>query len=85
MPVDAERPNTVRNWEAPGLLRAILLPGSGFRRFSSDDVERLRREMFERLAPATEGPVVNPGKKRSGRLVFGDLASSGRETGRGPR
>ena len=24
------------------------------------------------LAPATEGPVVNPGPKRSGRLVFGD-------------
>ena len=36
------------------------------------DVERLRDEMFEQLAPATEGPVVNPGRKRSGRLVFGD-------------
>ena len=64
--------NTVRNWEARGLLRAVRLPGSGFRRFSSDDVERLRREMFEQLAPATEGPVVIPGKKRSGRLVYGD-------------
>jgi hypothetical protein len=28
--------------------------------------------MFEQLAPATEGPVVNPGRKRTGRLVFGD-------------
>jgi hypothetical protein len=28
--------------------------------------------MFEQLAPAIEGPVVNPGRKRSGRLVFGD-------------
>jgi hypothetical protein len=28
--------------------------------------------MFEQLAPATEGPVVNVGRKRSGRLVFGD-------------
>jgi excisionase family DNA binding protein len=64
--------NTVRNWEARGLLRAVRLPGSGFRRFSSEDVERLRREMFEQLAPATEGPVVRPGRKRSGRLVFGD-------------
>ena len=64
--------NTVRNWEARGLLRAVHLPGSGFRRFAPHDVERLRAEMFEQLAPATEGPIVNPGRKRSGRLVFGD-------------
>lgn len=64
--------NTIRNWESRGLLRALHLPGSGFRRFSAQDVERLRAEMFEQLAPATEGPVVNPGNKRSGRLVFGD-------------
>lgn len=66
--------NTVRNWEARGLLRAVRLPGSGFRRFSSGDVERLRRDVFEQLAPATEGRVVNPGRKRSGRLVFGDAS-----------
>jgi hypothetical protein len=30
--------------------------------------------MFEQLAPATEGPIVSPGRKRSGRLVFGDVA-----------
>ena len=64
--------NTVRNWEARGLLRAVHLPGSGFRRFAPQDVERLRAEMFEQLAPATEGPVANPGRKRNGRLVFGD-------------
>ena len=46
-------------------------PGSGFRRFAAADVERLHDEMFEQLAPATEGPVVNAGRKRSGRLVFG--------------
>jgi hypothetical protein len=34
--------------------------------------ERVYAEMFEQLAPATEGPVVNPGRKRRGRLVFGD-------------
>jgi hypothetical protein len=28
--------------------------------------------MFEQFAPAVEGPVVNPGRKRTGRLVFGD-------------
>jgi len=64
--------NTVRNWESRGLLRAVHLPGSGFRRFAVEDVERLRAEMFEQLAPATEGPVVHSGRKRSGRLVFGD-------------
>jgi MerR HTH family regulatory protein len=64
--------NTIRNWEARGILRAVRLPGSGYRRFAVQDVDRLRAEMFEQLAPATEGPVVNPGRKRSGRLVFGD-------------
>jgi excisionase family DNA binding protein len=64
--------NTVRNWAARGVLRAVRLPGSGFRRFAVADVERLRAEMFDQLAPAAEGPVVNRGRKRSGRLVFGD-------------
>jgi excisionase family DNA binding protein len=64
--------NTIRNWEERGILRAVRLPGSGYRRFSAADVERLRAEMFEQLAPATEGAVVNAGRKRSGRLVFGD-------------
>jgi len=64
--------NTIRNWEERGILRAVHLPGSGYRRFAAADVERLRAEMFEQLAPATEGPVVNPGAERSGRLEFGD-------------
>lgn len=64
--------NTIRNWEERGILRAVHLPGSGYRRFAAQDVERLRAEMFEQLAPAIEGPVVNSGRKRSGRLAFGD-------------
>ncbi len=32
----------------------------------------LYAEMLEQLAPASEGPVVNHGRKRRGRLVFGD-------------
>jgi excisionase family DNA binding protein len=64
--------NTVRNWAERGILRAVHLPGSGYRRFAAADVERLRAEMFEQLAPATDGPVVSAGRKRSGRLVFGD-------------
>ena len=34
--------NTIRNWEARGLLRAAHLPGSGFRRFAAQDVVRHR-------------------------------------------
>ncbi len=36
------------------------------------EYERLYREMFEQFAPATDGPLVNPGRKRRGRLIFGD-------------
>jgi hypothetical protein len=36
------------------------------------EYERFRAEMFEQLAPAIEGPVVNPRRKRRGRLVIGD-------------
>lgn len=36
------------------------------------EYERVYDEMREQLAPASEGPVVNPGRKRRGRLVFGD-------------
>lgn len=36
------------------------------------EYERVHAEMFEKVAPAIEGPVVNPGLKRRGRLVFGD-------------
>jgi hypothetical protein len=36
------------------------------------EYERLGAEMLEQLAPADEGPIVNPGRRRSGRLIFGD-------------
>jgi excisionase family DNA binding protein len=48
--------NTVRNWEKSGVLRGFKLPGSGFRRFAREDVERMRREMLETYAPATTIP-----------------------------
>jgi excisionase family DNA binding protein len=48
--------NTVRNLERRGELRALRLPGSGFRRFLKEDVERMRREMFAQFAPDTEAP-----------------------------
>jgi hypothetical protein len=36
------------------------------------EYERVYTQMLEQLAPATEGLVVNPGRKRHGRLFFGD-------------
>ena len=41
--------NTIRNWEARGILRAIHLPVSGYRRFETSEIERMSREML--LAP----------------------------------
>lgn len=41
--------NTIRRWEAQGIIPAIRLPGSNFRRFRPEDVERLGREMTRRL------------------------------------
>lgn len=45
--------NTVRNLEKRGLLQAARLPGSGFRRFRKDDVDRMRDEMWSDFAPDT--------------------------------
>ena len=33
--------NTVRNWADRGILRAIRLPGSGYRPFAAEDVDRI--------------------------------------------
>lgn len=38
------------------------------------EYDRVRAEMFDQLAPATDGPVVKPGRKRKGRLIFGDAS-----------
>jgi len=37
-------------------------------------VEQFYAEMVEARAPAVEGPIVNPGQRRRGRLVSGDAA-----------
>lgn len=64
--------NTVRNWERSGVLRGFRLPGSQFRRFSREDVERMRREMLGTYAPATEIPEETSVDVR-GRVVDGEL------------
>ncbi len=63
--------NTVRNWEKSGLLRGVKLPGSGFRRFPREEVERMRREVMSSYAPATELPDTTT--EVSGKVVDGDL------------
>lgn len=63
--------NTIRNWEERGLLHGIRLPGSGFRRFPKEEIERMRREMFQSYAPATELPEEAHSGVR-GRVVDGD-------------
>lgn len=64
--------NTVRNWERRGLLRAVRLRASGFRRFDAEaggpDLEG------NDLAPADEGPVVEPRLPVRGTIVQGDLS-----------
>jgi excisionase family DNA binding protein len=63
--------NTIRNWEKSGLLRGVKLPGSGFRRFPREEVERMRRELMSSYAPTTELPEETA--KVSGTVVSGDV------------
>lgn len=41
--------NTLRRWEEKGLIRAVKLP-TGVRRFRPEDVERLKKEMWDDVA-----------------------------------
>jgi len=48
-------PNTLRQWVDRGLVQAVKLPGSGFRRFRPGVIEQLRRDME---AGTLEGKAV---------------------------
>jgi DNA-binding transcriptional MerR regulator len=50
--------NTIRNWEERGILHAMRLPGSGYRRYELAEVERLAREMRSQFAATDEGPML---------------------------
>ena len=65
--------NTVRNWEAKGILRAIHLPVSHYRRFELGEIDRMAREMRSHLAPADEGYVIEPSSFAKRDIVHGDL------------
>lgn len=41
--------NTLRRWEKAGLVRAVKLP-TGVRRFRPEDIDRLRKEMYDDVA-----------------------------------
>jgi excisionase family DNA binding protein len=56
--------NTVRNLEKKGMLQAVRLPGSGFRRFPKEDIDRMREEMWSQFAPDTEAPEMRRPSKR---------------------
>ena|SRR6266511_3059803 len=48
--------NTIRNWIDRGILRAVSLPGSGFRRVVASDVVRIRQGIMGNLAHPETGP-----------------------------
>jgi excisionase family DNA binding protein len=45
--------NTLRRWEEKGLIQAVRLP-SGVRRFRSEDIATVRRQMFSGFPEAVE-------------------------------
>lgn len=48
--------NTIRNWQKKGIIGRTLVLPSGIRRFSAEDIQRMRNEMWSQFAPATEMP-----------------------------
>ncbi len=67
--------NTVRNLEKRGELKAVRLPGSGFRRFLKEDIERMRKEMWSQFAPDTTMPTERRRPARRHTLDDGDYAA----------
>jgi excisionase family DNA binding protein len=67
--------NTVRNLERRGDLKAIRLPGSGFRRFLKDDVDRMRQEMWEQFAPDQPMPAERKTPTKRSTLTDDDYAA----------
>jgi excisionase family DNA binding protein len=67
--------NTVRNLERRGELKAVKLPGSGFRRFRKEDIDRMRDEMWSQFAPDTELPKERSVPSRRHTLTDEDLSA----------
>jgi excisionase family DNA binding protein len=56
--------NTLRRWEKAGLVRAVKLP-TGVRRFRPEDIDRLRKEMYDDAVGDEAAPAA--GEAVSGR------------------
>lgn len=67
--------NTVRNLERRGQLKAIRLPGSGFRRFRKEDVDRMRHEMWSQFAPDQTMPTERRTPSKRHTLTDEDYAA----------
>jgi excisionase family DNA binding protein len=67
--------NTVRNLERRGELKAVKLPGSGFRRFRKEDIARMRDEMWSQFAPDTELPKERSTPSKRHTLTDEDLSA----------
>lgn len=52
--------NTLRRWEDRGIVRAVRLPGSSFRRYRPEDISRLSVEMFRALEHPVGADEVAP-------------------------
>ena len=64
--------NTVRNWQKKGIIgRTIVLP-SGIRRFSAEDIQRMRDEMWSQFAPATVVPPMRTLDRSTAHLTAHD-------------
>lgn len=68
--------NTVRNLEGRGELKAVRLPGSGFRRFRKEDIERMRHEMWSQFAPDVAMPSESRRPAKRSKLTDEDYAAS---------
>jgi excisionase family DNA binding protein len=62
--------NTVRNWEERGILRAVHLPGSGFRRFPIEEVEAVATRMRASFQRHPTGGGVDVAEDRYAGGVF---------------
>jgi DNA-binding transcriptional MerR regulator len=72
--------NTIRRGGGEGLLHAVRLPSSRYRRFDAGEIDRMVHEMRSQLASADEGYVIEPATPIKGDAVMhGDLDATDEE------
>ena len=68
--------NTVRHWERRGILQALRLPSSGFRRFPEESVRELVRQMQASVSKHPSDPGMPEDQSLAG-TYDGSLAEQG--------